>query len=103
MRTATPKVGFSARVQDANARLDAHVRDIIEWHFNHEAGCPFWLDFASRLNWDPRREIHCFADLRKFPPFEASGSAEVRFAAACPKASLTCPRTSSRPAARPEY
>ncbi len=53
MRTATPKVGLSARVQDANARLDAHVRDIIEWHFNHETGCPFWLDFASRLNWDP--------------------------------------------------
>ncbi len=70
MRTATPKVGLSARVQDANARLDAHVRDIIEWHFNHETGCPFWLDFASRLNWDPRREIHYFADLRKFPPFE---------------------------------
>src|SRR6266853_6501988 len=70
MRTATPKVELSARVQDANARLDAHVRDIIEWHFNHDTGCPFWLDFASRLNWDPRREIHCFADLRKFPPFE---------------------------------
>src|SRR6266851_816897 len=66
MRTATPKVGLSARVQDANARLDAHVRDIIEWHFNHETGCPFWLDFASRLNWDPRREIHRFADLRKY-------------------------------------
>jgi len=48
MRTATPKVGLSARVQDANPRLDAHVRDIIEWHFNHETGCPFWLDFASR-------------------------------------------------------
>ncbi len=70
MRTATPKVGLSARVQDATERLDAHVRDIIEWHFNHETGCPFWLDFASTLNWDPRREIHCFADLRKFPPFE---------------------------------
>jgi hypothetical protein len=70
MKTATPKFGLSDRVLDANARLDAHVRDIIEWHFNHETGCPFWLDFASRLNWDPRREIHCFADLRKFPPFE---------------------------------
>lgn len=70
MRTATPGVGISAGVQDASARLDAQVKDIIEWHFNHDTGCPFWLDFVSRLNWDPRREIHCFADLRKFPPFE---------------------------------
>jgi phenylacetate-coenzyme A ligase PaaK-like adenylate-forming protein len=70
MRTATPEVGLSARVEDARARLDAHVRDIIEWHFNGETGCPFWLDFASNLGWDPRSEIRCFDDLRKFPPFE---------------------------------
>jgi phenylacetate-coenzyme A ligase PaaK-like adenylate-forming protein len=28
------------------------------------------LDFASKLGWDPRREIRSFEDLRKFPPFE---------------------------------
>jgi phenylacetate-coenzyme A ligase PaaK-like adenylate-forming protein len=54
-------------VQD---QLDAHVRDVIEWHFNPETGCPFWLDMASRLGFDPRREVRCFQDLRKFPPFE---------------------------------
>ncbi|MBO0860752.1 MAG: hypothetical protein J2P21_20165, partial [Chloracidobacterium sp.] len=61
---------LSVREQAAKARLDAHVREIVEWHFNPETGCPFWLDFASRLNWDPRREIDCFEDLRKFPPFQ---------------------------------
>lgn len=31
-----------------------HVREIVEWHFNPETGCPLWLDFASKLGWDPR-------------------------------------------------
>src|SRR5256714_13861207 len=70
MSTATPGAGLSARVQDAGARLDAHVREIVEWHFNPKTGCPFWLEFASKLSWDPRTEIHCLQDLRKFPPFE---------------------------------
>src|SRR5207244_11225850 len=70
MSTATPGAGLSAKVQDAGARLDAHVREIVEWHFNPDTGCPFWLEFASKLSWDPRREIHCLRDLRKFPPFE---------------------------------
>ena len=51
-------------------RLDAHVREIVAWHFNPDTGCPFWLDFASKLTWDPRKEIKTFEDLRKFPPFE---------------------------------
>ncbi len=56
--------------QQAQARLDAHVCDIVGWHFNPETGCPFWLEYASRLSWDPRKEIHCFADLKKFPAFQ---------------------------------
>src|SRR5690242_20606621 len=59
-------------IQDAQAKLDAHVREIVRWHFSPETGCPFWLEFAGRLGWDPRREIQCFGDLRKFPPFEDS-------------------------------
>jgi len=61
---------LSIREQAAKAQLDAHVREIVEWHFNPETGCPFWLDFATRLGWDPRREITSFEDLRKFPPFQ---------------------------------
>ncbi len=61
---------LSVRQPAAKAQLDAHVREIVEWHFNPETGCPFWLDFATRLGWDPRREISRFEDLRKFPPFK---------------------------------
>src|ERR1700687_1250011 len=61
---------LTIRAQEARARLDAHVREIVQWHFNSETGCPFWLDFASKLSWDPRKEINSFDDLRKFPPFE---------------------------------
>jgi phenylacetate-coenzyme A ligase PaaK-like adenylate-forming protein len=61
---------LSIKEQAAKTRLDAHVREIVEWHFNPETGCPFWLDFAAKLDWDPRREIACFEDLRKFPPFQ---------------------------------
>ncbi|HKA18681.1 MAG TPA: hypothetical protein VKN18_10345 [Blastocatellia bacterium] len=61
---------LSIRAQQAKAQLDAQVREIVNWHFNPETGCPFWLDFATKLSWDPRREINAFEDLRKFPPFE---------------------------------
>ena len=64
MSTATTGVELSAQAEEAQARLDAHVRQIVEWHFNPATGCPFWLDFASKLSWDPRKEIHRYADLR---------------------------------------
>src|SRR5260221_12419676 len=59
-----------AATAEAKQRLDAHVREIVEWHFNPETGCPFWLEYATKLSWDPRREIQKFEDLRKFPPFQ---------------------------------
>jgi phenylacetate-coenzyme A ligase PaaK-like adenylate-forming protein len=61
---------LSVKEKAAKERLDAHVREIVEWHFNPETGCPFWLDFAAKLDWEPRREINTFEDLRKFPPFQ---------------------------------
>src|SRR5437899_1032789 len=70
MSTATTGVELSAQAEEAQARLDAHVRDIVQWHFNPETGCPFWLEYAAKLAWDPRKEIRRYADLRKFPPFE---------------------------------
>ncbi|MEZ5401787.1 MAG: hypothetical protein R2729_19090 [Bryobacteraceae bacterium] len=64
----------SATVLNASAaareQLDAHVRAMVEWHFNPETGSPFWLDFATRLEFDPRRDVKRFEDLRRFPPFE---------------------------------
>ena len=63
---ATP----TASVAGARDVLDAHVRDIVAWHFDPATGSPFWLDYASRLGWDPRREVRSFADLSRFPAFE---------------------------------
>lgn len=60
----------STRVAEARARLDAHTREIVAWHFDPATGCPFWLEFAKKLGWDPRKEVHSFADLAKLPPFE---------------------------------
>ena len=55
-----------AAIKAAQEKLDAHLRDIIQWHFSPETGCPFWLDWA-RKNFDPRKEIRSFADMVKFP------------------------------------
>jgi phenylacetate-coenzyme A ligase PaaK-like adenylate-forming protein len=54
----------------AKTALDAQVREIVNWHFDPETGCPFWLDYAKKLGWDPRREIGNFRDLAKLGPFE---------------------------------
>ena len=50
--------------------LDAHVREIVQWHFDPETGTPFWLDVASKLDWDPRKEIHTYRDLDRFGFFQ---------------------------------
>ena len=57
-------------VGDARAALDAHVGQIINWHFDPATGSPFWLEYAARLGWDPRREVRGFADLPKLGFFE---------------------------------
>jgi hypothetical protein len=54
----------------AQQALDAHVRDIIEWHFAPATGSPFWLEWAGK-HFDPRAEVKSFADLvAKFPHFQ---------------------------------
>ena len=59
-----------AQIEAGRAALDAHVRDIVNWHFDPATGCPFWLEFAAKLGWDPRREIRTFADLRRLGSFQ---------------------------------
>jgi hypothetical protein len=63
--TATPEA-----VAEARARLDAWTREMVQWHFSPETGCPFWLEFAAKLKWDPRKEIQCYADLDRFGEFQ---------------------------------
>jgi hypothetical protein len=59
-----------SKIRQSREQLDAHVRDIIQWHFSPETGCPFWLDFAKQRNWDPRKTVNNFADLSQFGHFE---------------------------------
>jgi len=58
------------RIAEAKTRLDAHVREIVQWHFDPETGCPFWLRFAEKLGFDPREKIHGFDDLKILGHFE---------------------------------
>ena len=55
-------------VKKAQDQLDAHLREVLTWHFSPETGCPFWLDWAKK-NFDPRKEISTAADMLKFPHF----------------------------------
>ena len=63
-------MNLSKKVQKAKAALDAHVREIVQWHFNSETGCPFWLDYATRLDFDPSKEIGGYDDLKILGHFE---------------------------------
>lgn len=58
-------------VEEAKAQLDAHTREIIEWHFSDETGCPFWLEWKSKAGFDPIAEVKTFDDLlTRFPHAE---------------------------------
>lgn len=61
---------LDGRVANARAALDAHTRDIVAWHFDDATGCPFWLDYAKQLDWDPRADVQGYADLAKFERFQ---------------------------------
>src|SRR5918996_793925 len=50
--------------------LDAWVREVVAWHFDLETGCPFWLDFAKNLSWDPSKEIQTYDDLSRLGFFQ---------------------------------
>src|SRR4029453_12266594 len=67
--TASARVDKSA-IQTAKERLDAHVRDIVRWHFDPETGSPFWLERAKRFDFDPVRDVVSDDDLDRFGPFE---------------------------------
>ena len=66
--TALPADSFPAWPRPGS--LDAWVRECVAWHFDPATGTPFWLDYAARLDWDPRREIRGFAELKKFGHFQ---------------------------------
>lgn len=57
-------------IQQARAALDAHVVEMVAWHFHESTGCPFWLEYKRQLKFDPLTDVHNFNDLQKFPAFE---------------------------------
>jgi phenylacetate-coenzyme A ligase PaaK-like adenylate-forming protein len=58
------------RTEAARQRLDAHVREMVQWHFDPETGCPFWLEHARGLDFDPRDEVRCYDDLKRLGHFQ---------------------------------
>ena len=65
---AAPAV--DSAVRKAAEDLDKHVRETMQWHFSPETGTPFWLEWARKAGWDPRKDIRSFADLKKFGHFQ---------------------------------
>jgi len=70
MATSVYASASEAQLAAARAALDAHVRDIVAWHFDPATGCPFWLDYAATRGLDPRADITSFSDLKRLGPFE---------------------------------
>ena len=54
----------------SNDALDAYVRDIVNWHFDPATGCPFWLERAKALGFDPRTDVRTYEDLDRFGFFQ---------------------------------
>ncbi len=61
---------LATRVAAARVRLDEHVREMVAWHFDPETGCQFWLDYAAKLDFDPRERISGYDDLALLGHFE---------------------------------
>lgn len=57
-------------VSAARERLDAHVREIVSWHFDPATGCPFWLEKAKEFDFDPREAVKSYEDLKLFGHFQ---------------------------------
>jgi hypothetical protein len=63
---------LAEKMAAARDRLDAHVREMVAWHFDPATGCPFWLERAASLGFDPRKEVRGYDDLALFGHFEDS-------------------------------
>jgi phenylacetate-coenzyme A ligase PaaK-like adenylate-forming protein len=60
----------TAAIQQAKQKLDAHVREIVQWHFNPDTGTPFWLEKAKSFAFNPLKDVNTFDDLKLFGHFE---------------------------------
>jgi len=69
MSTATD-TDLEQRVREARERLDAHVREIVQWHFDPATGCDFWLERAKGFDFDPLKDVRGYDDLKLFGHFQ---------------------------------
>ena len=68
--SSTVSSTLETRQAAAREKLDAWVREVVSWHFSPETGAPFWLEWAKRAGFDPRKEVHGYADLDRFGAFQ---------------------------------
>ena len=61
---------LSETAGEARDRLDAHVHEIVQWHFSPETGTPFWLEYAETLDFDPLEKIGSYDDLKLLGHFQ---------------------------------
>ena len=61
---------LQTNIEQSREALDAWVREVIQWHFDPDTGCPFWLEYAKTLSWDPRKEVQGYAGLSRFGFFQ---------------------------------
>jgi len=68
----TPVTGatLDEKIKNGRAQLDAHFREIVQWHFSPETGTPFWLEKAKTFDFNPLTDCKTYDDIRKFPIFE---------------------------------
>jgi len=71
----TIELDLETRKKQGKDALDAWTREMVQWHFDPATGCPFWLNWAEKAGWDPRREIHVYEDLDRFATLRMNGCA----------------------------
>jgi phenylacetate-coenzyme A ligase PaaK-like adenylate-forming protein len=67
---AKPDAPSAEAIRQAKERLDAHVREIVHWHFSPDTGTPFWLERAKTFKFNPLKDVQTFEDLKLFGTFE---------------------------------
>lgn len=61
---------LNQKIKEAKDQLDAHLREIVQWHFHPDTGTPFWLEKAKDFKFNPLKDVHTFEDLKLFGTFE---------------------------------
>jgi phenylacetate-coenzyme A ligase PaaK-like adenylate-forming protein len=58
------------KVKQAREKIDAHLREIVAWHFSPDTGTPFWLERAKSFKFNPLKDVQTLDDLSLFGLFE---------------------------------